>query len=120
MPCVGVIPLKKEERKPSFFPRANASAMQHQTQTHTVHRIELYKVTKQFHEFPLHYCFSVAECEREPKFYISIRHRQEQGEVAAGSDLLRALDFFRRIVRGGVLPLTLPELSQDFAYCEKF
>ncbi|MBE6554121.1 MAG: hypothetical protein E7666_07250 [Ruminococcaceae bacterium] len=90
-----------------------------QPQTQECSRILLYKETKRLANTTLQYCFSTQSHNGEPSFYISVEAPDEQCEVSIRSNLPGALALFRRIVRGGVLPYTLPEIAEDFAYSEK-
>ena len=53
-------------------------------------------------------------------FRIEVSSEQESGEMCAGCDLLRALDYYQRILRGGVTPCTLGDIEEDLQYPELF
>lgn len=94
--------------------------MSHQTNRREIARIVLREETRQSLGYPLCYRLSLCGSEEHPHFLISVSSATEQGEIAAGADLLRALDYFHRIVRGCVTPCTLSEIGEDLAYSEIF
>ena len=69
---------------------------------------------------PMVYRLHAVEEGESSRFYISVVAPNEQCEVDAGSDLLRALGCYRRIVRGSVTPCTLSEIFQDIQYLDEF
>lgn len=52
-------------------------------------------------------------------FCISISSDEDHALVRAGSDPLRALAYYRRIVNGGVTPCTLKDVFSDMQYLDE-
>ena len=52
-------------------------------------------------------------------FCISISSDEDHALVRAGSDPLRALAYYRRIVDGGVTPCTLKDIFSDMQYLDE-
>ena len=69
---------------------------------------------------PLYYRLKAVGNDRTSHFLISVCNGEECVEVDAGSDLLRALTHFRRIVNGKVTPCTLCDVLHDLHYFELF
>ena len=53
-------------------------------------------------------------------FLISASAPGEEEQVSAGSDLLRAVSYFNRIVKNSVTPCTLEDVWDDLTYSEIF
>jgi hypothetical protein len=94
--------------------------MLHQSNRRGATHIVLREETRNSLGYPLCYRFSLGGCEERPHFLISVASAEEQSEIAVGSDLLRALDYFHRIVSGSVTPCSLAEIGEDLAYSDIF
>ena len=94
--------------------------MLHQSDRHEIARITLREETRNSLGYPLFYRLYLSGSEEHPHFLISVASATEQSEIAVGGDLLRALDYFHRIVRGGVTPCSLTEIGEDMAYSDIF
>ena len=71
--------------------------------------------------FPILYRLHAQGNESDSHFSISVTIPDEETcEVDAGSDLLRALNYYRRIKDGNVTPCTLTEILQDLRYLDNF
>jgi hypothetical protein len=64
----------------------------------------------------LTYLFSVLPGEGENRYFISISLGEETCEADAGSDLVRALEYYLRIREGYVTPCGLDDVMQDLRY----
>lgn len=66
---------------------------------------------------PLRYVLAAQMVEGSERFAVAVRNERtgEQAQVAdLTSDRQRAMDFFLKIVRGLVTPVTLREVAEDF------
>ena len=94
--------------------------MLHPSNRREIARIALREETRNSLGYPLCYRLYLCGNENTQHFSISVASSSEESEIPAGSDLLRALDYFHRIVRGSVTPCTLAEIGEDMAYSDIF
>ena len=94
--------------------------MAHQAKRREIARIPLREETRNSLGYPIRYRLSLAGDEGHPYFLIAVASNEEQSEIAVGGDLLRAIDYFHRIMHGAVTPCTLAEIGEDLAYSDIF
>ncbi len=64
----------------------------------------------------LDYRLSVRDANAGREFIIFVGKGSEHQEAGAGRELERALECYRRVVRGGVTPCTLCDVLEDLRY----
>lgn len=79
-------------------------------------KLLLREENRSFSTFSLIYRFYATEQENQPHFYIFVCTEQDFSETEVGSDLLRALSYFRKIVDESVTPCTLADVVSDLIY----
>jgi hypothetical protein len=65
---------------------------------------------------PSVYRFGARRVKSGTRFFLSVHTATETCEADAGTDFFDALELYRKIIRGGVTPCTLPDIALDFAF----